>query len=145
MTAMRLLGDRGGMIAITVQGYQYRDATEYYDANWLNCRIEVAAGALSSSYRATLTVPDFTRFHGELVAIVDSLEGTAVFGCMEPWIEFTVAMGARGSATVKGKADSDLRQRTILSFEFTTDQSYLQQTLVDLKQLVTAFPERGTR
>ena len=145
MSTMRLSGDRGGVIAIAVQAYQYRDATAYYDANWLNCWIEVAAGAFSSNYRATLTAPDFTRFHGELAAIVDSLEGTAAFVCMEPWIEFTVTMGARGSATVKGKADSELRQRTVLSFEFTTDQSYLQQTLVDLKQLIAAFPERGNR
>lgn len=127
-----------------VHGYEYRDATDYWDGNWLN------ATAICSENGATVLVRGaFIRtdeiHHWQLAVekLNAEMDGEAQLACMDPEIGVTLKAQSLGAIEMEVHITPDhLTQEH--RFTFAIDQSYLQSLLSQCVRLLSEFPIRGT-
>lgn len=133
-------------LVLRVSAYEFPDATEFNDANWLIGEVELESGrsgTFTASHRVTLRADELTQFRDELVPLVESLNGEAILRHMEEQVGCTVALDeGKGKLTafVAEHVGSDLQVR-----DCKTDQSYLALTLRELDALLSEFPARAER
>ena len=142
---VQIRGD-GNAIQIEVFGYERPDADDEYDANWLRARCSVTVAEFSAVLSLALVTHDFARFADELEQAVQLLKGTAAFSTAEAGLAVEVKFTTAGHAEVCGSVRSQtsfVPDRSVLSFSFETDQSYLAHTVRELRAVVSRFPVRN--
>jgi hypothetical protein len=138
-------GDDCGLV-IRVGAYQFPEAIDFDDANWLVGEVEMEAGltgSFTASHLVTLRADELAQFRDELVPLIQSLTGEATLRHLEEQVGCNLTLDeGRGNLTafVSEHVGSELRVR-----ECKTDQSYLAQTVHDLNALLSEFPVRGRR
>ncbi len=110
-----------------------------YDAN---CKLNINIGYISVSETAyPASTGTFYEFYKALKTCHEELYGTAKYEV--PYIdgsELTLEIEyGDNSVTVRGKYRGPIPETTEFSFEFTTDQSYINSVLIDLKKIVNTF------
>ncbi len=138
-----LIEGGGCFVSVVVEGYEREISENFSDANWLKCRIKVCIGAFSADIDATMTTHDFVEFQNDLSKSLKTLSGIAAFRTDEEWLSIDIEMNARGAAHIRGSVQMHGLPKANLTFEFETDQSYLSQTCVQLRNVVQNFPIRG--
>jgi hypothetical protein len=131
-------------LKLWVHGYQYRDADDYWDGNWLN------ATAICSENGATVLVRgafirtnEISDWQHAVVKLLAEVEGEAKLACMEPEIGVTLKAGSLGSVEMEVQITPDqLTQEH--RFTFSIDQSYLHSLSSQCVRLLNDFPIRGT-
>lgn len=131
-------------LKLWVHGYQYRDADDYWDGNWLN------ATAICSEYGATVLVrgaflrtDEICGWQKTVEKLTAEIEGEAKLECMEPQIRVTLKARSQGAVEMEVEITPDhLTQEH--HFTFTIDQSYLQALSSQCVRLLKDFPIRGT-
>jgi hypothetical protein len=101
---------------------------------WVETEVALRVGPFAANYRATFLLDELQTFVSELEEALKAVAGTARFDRVEDQLVFSVEMGHRGTAAVTGTARED--PVGALAFTFDTDQSYLQQALLDLRNAV---------
>ncbi len=133
-------------LVIRVSAYEFPDAVDFDDANWLIGEVELNSGftgSFTASHRVTLRADELAEFRDELAPLVQSLTGDATLRHMERQLGCKVTLDdGKGDLTafVGEHIGSELRVR-----DCKTDQSYLARTVRDLDALLSAFPVRGRR
>jgi hypothetical protein len=144
---VQIRGD-GNVIQIEVFGYERLDATDEYDANWLRARCSITIAEFSAVLSLALVTHDVGRFAHELEQAVQLLKGTASFSTPEAGLAVEIKFTTAGHAEILGSARSQrscVPDVSVLSFSFETDQSFLAQTVRELKAIVSRFPVRNSR
>jgi len=144
---VQIRGD-GNVIQIDVFGYERPDANDEYDANWLRAKCSVTVAEFSAILSLALVTRDFARFADELEQAVQLLKGTAAFSTVEAGLGIEIKFTTAGHAEVFGSARSQtsfVPDQSVLSFSFETDQTYLAQSVRELKAIVSRFPVRNPR
>ena len=139
------IGGHGGHIKIDVQGYEQPETSDEDDANWLIARCNVAVAEFSCTIKLSLVTRDFVEFLAQLEKAVDSLKGTAAFTTLGEGLDIEIKFTHAGHADLLGRARSQqslVPDQSVLSFSFETDQSFLSQTVRELRGIVTQFPIR---
>jgi hypothetical protein len=135
-------------ISVEVLSRARPDATDYWDGNWLNSVVEVAAGPWRGSYRASLRADEFAELHNQLqVLYEDTGSQPAQFNSMEPWLQFSVERSDRlGHLRVAGRAQAEpfFDSHNVLHFALELDQTYLPRVLDELEQVLNEFPVIGS-
>jgi len=131
-------------LKLWVHGYQYRDANDYWDGNWLNataiCSENGATVLVRGAFIRTNEISDWQHSVDKLLA---AMEGEAKLACMEP--EIGVTLKARSLSAVEMEVQITPDQLTQEHrFTFAIDQSYLHPFSSQCVRLLTAFPVRGT-
>lgn len=130
-------------LKLWVHSYQYRDADDYDDANWLN------ATALCTEKGATVLVIGAFIRTTEILAWQHAVEelavkqkGEAKLECLEPEIAVTLTRTALGSVEMQVQITPDqLTQEH--RFIFAIDQSYLGPLASQCAGLLNDYPVRG--
>ena len=136
---VQIRGD-GNAIQIEVFGYEWPDADDEYDANWLRARCSVTVAEFSAVLSLALVTHDFARFADGLEQAVQLLRGTAAFSTAEAGLAVEVKFTTAGHAEVFGSVRSQtsfVPDRSLLAFSFETDQSYLAHTVRELRAVVS--------
>lgn len=121
-----------------------RRGESYDDNNWLRgtASLEVAS-APNATFRAKCDVAwqttDLLRFQETLRTLLDDLTGVATLSTIEDQVELTIRL-TDGKGTIEGRVEA--HALASLEFEATTDQSFLTQTLAELRQVNAAYPFR---
>ena len=139
------IGGHGGHIKIDVQAYERTETSDEDDANWLVTYCNVAVAEFSCILKLSLVTRDFVEFLAQLEKAVDSLNGTATLTTVEEGLFIEIKFNHAGHADVFGRARSQtsiVPEQSVLSFSFETDQSFLGQTVQELKGIVAQFPIR---
>jgi hypothetical protein len=145
MTKTVEIRGHSGHIKIEVQGYERPEATDDDDANWLVASCNVVVGEFTCILRLSLVTSDFVQFLAQLEKAVGSLSGNATFATLEEGLQVEINFNCAGHADLFGRARSRISlvpKQSELSFSFETDQSFLAQTLRELKGIVAQFPIR---
>lgn len=134
----------GCRLTVRLNHYERPGITSGEDADWVTGEVEMTAGT-EGSFRAKRSVsvftPDLVAFLRELEVLLETLTGSAKldhsegeFGCL-----ITLDAG-RGnlSAYVRENVGANLSVT-----EAKTDQSYVQETMAELRSAITSFPPRG--
>ena len=131
-------------LKLWVHGYQYRDAKDYWDGNWLNataiCSGSGATVLVRGAFIRTDEIHDWQHAVNKLHAEMD---GEAKLKCMDPEIGVTLKARSLGAVEMEVQITPDqLIQEH--RFIFAIDQSYLQPLSSQCARLLGDFPIRGT-
>ena len=134
----------GARVELTPLGRSHLGATDYWDGNWLDCRVLVRAGGFLGDYLASLRADEFARLAEDLRAVRDSLVGTVAFRSMEEWVTIQVKGDGRGHfngvCRLLDRAGDGNRLECAISFDQTEIQPMLQQ----LATIAESFPFLGS-
>jgi hypothetical protein len=130
-------------LKLWVHSYQYRNADDYDDANWLNataiCSEKGATVLVEGAFIRTTEIFAWQRAVEELAA---NLVGEARLDCMESELAVTLKGLPLGAVEMQVQITPDqLTQEH--SFTFAIDQSYLGALASQCASLLTDFPIRG--
>ena len=119
------------------------DATDYWDGNWVETSVVVAAGAFRGEFQASLRVEDFARFRDEVRVLYESLAGRARFRTMEDWISVEIEGDGKGLLRVECSLVDEPGVGNRLTFTLGLDQTDLPEILRRLDAICGAFPTIG--
>lgn len=130
-------------LRIWVHGYQFPEATDAWDGNWLRVTARcVVLGASVEVAGAILDSVSFLRFQRELVAVYERLEGVATLQSHEPELKVEVrVLGATGHIAVGVEITPDHLNQAH-RFMFGVDQSYLPEIIRGCEQVLGQYPVR---
>jgi hypothetical protein len=145
MTEVTIGGD-GCRLVLRVDAYEFPDAVDFDDGNWLIGEVEMKAGIAGSftvKLRVTVRANELAEFRDQLVPMVESLNGEATLRHMEEQVGCEIALkDGKGSMSAFVREHLGSEQRV---WDRPTDQSFLAATLRDLDALLAEFPPRGKR
>jgi hypothetical protein len=140
-----VIGDENGQhVAIRALSRNHPDLFDYWDANWVACELEIAAGGFRGAFRADLRSEEFRAFLEEADGLSRTLDGAASFSTMEGQIAFSLAGDGNGHVRVHGEAVDTPGSDNRLQFSFDIDQPSLPQICRSLEVILAAFPVVGT-
>jgi hypothetical protein len=133
-------------LRISVLGWQFPEATDDWDSNWLRISATYAgSGSRVELSGSLLDTVSFARFAEELASMQVTLAGSATLASVEPNLELVLRFFDRLGhieAALEMTADNMVERH---SFKFRIDQSDLPQLIRQLEALRAAFPVRGQR
>lgn len=138
-------GENGFVLRFDVMGYEsQRHGGDSYDDNWLagTVTLEFArppAATFKAKCSTSWQTTEFAGFQEALRTLLDDLTGTASFSTIEDQVELTIQLEG-GKGTVEGRVEEHAMAST--EFEAETDQSFLAQTLRELRAVTDKYPFR---
>ena len=135
----KIAGSDAALLVETI-GYENSRATNLSDANWLSCWVRLKIGSFRGNYAASFTTHDFGYFLEELEAMLTEKGDSAAFQTVEEMLRIEVRLRSNGTVLVEGVTQTHDLPRVKLSFKFESDQSYITQTVNELKSTVRNFP-----
>ncbi len=119
-------------------------ANDYWDGNWVECDIEIASGAFTGKFRASLRCEEFLHFDHELEGLLKDLKGKATFSSMEEWLEIHAKGDGLGHFTAECKATDYPGGGRILNFDLEFDQTQIEGIRKGLANILQKFPVVGS-
>jgi hypothetical protein len=113
------------------------------DGNWIDCELQIAAGAFSGRLRADLRSDEFQSFSEELESLARTLEGTAAFSTLDGQLAFSLTGDGTGRVRVTGEAIDAAETGNRLQFRFDIDRQQMPPICEALDHLLGAFPVVG--
>jgi hypothetical protein len=136
-----LIGDAGAHhVLIRPISRSHPGLFDYWDGNWIDCEVEIAAGGFRGHFRAHMRSEEFAGFLTDVLVLERTLEGGATFTTMEGQLSVTLSGDGKGHVHVKGTSADEPGSGNRLEFGFDIDQTYLQQIARGLESFVGAFP-----
>jgi hypothetical protein len=131
----------GFLLRFDVLGYEgERRGEDSYDDNWLSGTVTLEF-TRSATFRAKCSTAwqtvEFAVFHEALRTLLDDLTGTATFSTIEDQMEVTIRLDG-GKGTIEGHVEE--HAMASVEFEAETDQSFLGQTLIELRAVTSRYP-----
>jgi hypothetical protein len=113
------------------------------EGHWIECDLEIAAGAFRAAFPAHLRSEEFQSFLEEAQDLRRALEGVASFTPIDGQLAFAMTGDDTGRLHVSGEAIDDAESGNRLQFKFDVDPSSLQDICTSLEHLLAAFPVAG--
>jgi hypothetical protein len=128
-------------LIIRVLGGAYPD--DPYSRDWLTLQVDIELDGFSAHVENTVQITEIYQFYVQLESLYQSLQGTASFETLEHWLQLTVSAGKLGQIYISGSIShpvGGVRESATLHFELDeTDQTYLSETLKQLKNVVAQY------
>lgn len=118
-----VLTGNSASLTINVLAYENSEASNFFDANWLKCYVQLVSVDCSFGIPIACTTEDVKCFHDEFDALSTSLKGEASFFTDEGTIGFDLKVDSTGGIAVKGFLKRVDIPRLEVKFEFESDQS----------------------
>jgi hypothetical protein len=110
------------------------------EGNWIECDLEIAAGAFRAAFPARLRSEEFQSFLEEAQDLRRALDGAARFTPGDGQLAFTLTGDDEGRLHMTGEAVDDAESGNRLQFKFAVDRSSLPDICASLEHLLAAFP-----
>ena len=144
MHEVSIAGD-GFRLVLRVAGYERPSLDSGDDANWLAGEAELTAD-VGGSFRArrgvSLRTEELAAFLRALRRLVKDLDGEATLSHMEDELGCTISLH-RGTGELNAFVREHVPGVELRVEGVRTDQSYLQETAMQLDGLVSDFPIKG--
>ena len=124
---------------------RHPDLFDYQAGNWIDCELEIAAGAFRGSFRTDLRSEEFHAFLQEAEALSRTLEGAASFATVEGGIALVLTGDGDVDRRlrVRGEAVDTADAGNRLLFDFGIEPACLPDVCQSLAYLLAAFPVTG--
>jgi hypothetical protein len=144
MREVSIAGD-GFRLLLRVAGYERPSLKSGDDANWLAGEAELTAD-VRGSFRArrgvSLRTEELVAFRRALRRLVKDLDGEATLSHLEDELGCTIRLH-RGTGELNAFVREHVPGVELRVEGVRTDQSYLQETAMQLDALVSDFPIKG--
>lgn len=142
--AVLLIGSRASeFLSVRPIRHAHPDSDDYWDGNWLEAEIELAAGAFRGSFRACLRTDEFIPFRDQVSALYENLNGESTFDSMESWLTIQIKGDGLGHFIVECQANDNSGGGNSLNFSLSIDQTQLPMLVSGLDKIVEQFPLKG--
>jgi hypothetical protein len=133
----------GMQLTLEPTSRSHAGAADFWDGNWLNCRVTVTAGGFRGEYVASLRSNEFVAFRRDLEKLYEVLHGQGGFHSMEEWVELQVIGDGRGHfrGTCRLRDEAGIGNLLECALEF--DQSDIPEMLKGLRRIERKFPVVG--
>jgi hypothetical protein len=119
-------------------------ADDYWDGNWLSCEIRLSAGGFRGKFQANLRTDELDRFAAQVRTLYDDLTTPALLEPMEDQLLLRLEGDGHGHIHCRGEARDVAGTGNLLTFELELDQTQLFATMVQLSELLSRYPVRGS-
>ena len=133
-------GEHAEYIALNVSGRGYPNATDFWDANWLICTVEIAVGAFRGWVDSMIRTEELEGFRGQLLRLHDGLHGEAEFATMEEWLSLRLIGDGRGHIEARCQLGDEPGGGNTLTCRLSMDQTFLPPLMRELSELLNAYP-----
>src|SRR5437762_1478646 len=86
---LELKGDRGGCLALEILRREFPEVADYWDGNWLMCKVTILVGGFRGTFDAMFRVPELARLRDGVRSSLDRLDGSFAFESMEDQLKIT--------------------------------------------------------
>ncbi|MGO1059206.1 WapI family immunity protein [Planococcus sp. FY231025] len=127
-------------IEIEVLKRCFPEAIGSWEGDWVKTAIRVQIPGFSADFHADLRTDEFREFRNQLVSMNKNLEGTATLISIENVIQANAMMNPQGGIFWNVTIRYPVSSGAVLDFEFGSDQSYLDQLIKELEEVLVEFP-----
>lgn len=120
------------------------DANDFWDGNWIDCKITVRAGAFQGSYVACLRTNELAALLRDVEHAYHDLAGTISFRSMEEWVYIEMKGDGLGHFTGTCLCRDRAGGGNELRAEIEFDQTDLVTLRQQLAALLLTYPVIGT-
>ena len=138
-----LLGEDNEKVEIEVLSRTHPKSTDFWDGNWIDSNIHVEIPGYTAQFMACLRTDELSYFLDGLNTMHKMLKGKAILENLDEYIHFECEMNNLGHIEWKGKTCYPNGFGAELTFEFKSNQSYLEQIIRDLNRILAVFPVIG--
>ena len=140
-----LIGTPSEHAAIRIQRFGFPDAGNEWDANALDCVVDVRGGAFHGAFHATLWTGDFVRFWQGIERLNRDVGGEVALETIEGQIGIRLVCDRLGHVRIAVVAMDIPGTGNRLTLSFESDQTMFGPVLAQLESIVRRFPvRRGT-
>lgn len=139
MAKLNILGTET-KIEIEVLERCFPEAIRSWEGDWVKTAIRVQIPGFSADFHADLRTDEFREFRNQLVSMNKNLEGTATLISIENVIRANAMMNPQGGIFWTVTIRYPVSSGAVLDFEFGSDQSYLDQLIKELEEVLVEFP-----
>ena len=139
-----LAADEGGQVVFDVTGREI-GTEDYWDGNWLSCRVSVQAGGSRGAFNTTFRTEEFVRMRDGVRVCMTDLRGAFVFETMEEQLSIVAKGDGLGHFTAQCTASDAAGPGNVLTFVLSFDQTRLAPFAAELDALLRAYPVVGKR
>lgn len=118
---------------------------DFWDGNWLRCRVGVRAGGFRGTVEPALRSEEFERMRDGVRVCMDDLSGTFVFETMEEQVRIIANGDGIGHFAAKCEVRDAAGFGNLLTFDLRFDQTRLAPLAAELDALLAAYPVLGQR
>jgi hypothetical protein len=130
-------------IEVEILGRNYPNSIEYWDVNWASSKIKIDIPGYSVRFIANLRTDELSSFVTELKLMNQNLKGKATLDNMDGYLQFECVIDKLGNINWSGETCYPAGYGAVLTFEFESDQSYLEKLIKELEYIQVAFPVIG--
>jgi hypothetical protein len=139
-------GENGSRVTIRIVDRENPSSSDFWDGNWLIVHLDVAVDGFHGGVDGALRIEELAAFRAAVMQVLVALRAgdKAIYETMEHWLRIELTVGNLGHIRVEGEVAGPLRDCRLV-FDFSSDQSYIQDTLAGLDQVLARYPIRGSR
>ncbi|QCR31910.1 hypothetical protein [Lysinibacillus sp. SGAir0095] len=137
-----LLGEKT-KVEIDVLAREYPNSSDYWDGNWVISNVKVEIPGYYVDFNASLRTDDIRDFVNDLKSMNRYLTGKAILKNLESFIHFEGEMDKLGHIDWSGETCYPAGSGAVLTFEFVSNQSYLEDLIKELEDITYVYPVIG--
>jgi hypothetical protein len=145
MEQFNLKGDNGYIVISIDEIHGYPTTTSHFGGYDAKGTIEVKSGNYKVTGELWFTTGEVYSFYRQLLDCYKSLQGTATFSNYEVNLIIVVAFANRGQVIITGNYKEQAHVNNELRFEFSSDQSYMANTLSELTSIIEKYGDMKGR
>jgi hypothetical protein len=132
------LKGNGEFLKITIQKvFGFPESTSHSGGYDTKSTIEINSGAFQAKSELWVSTGEIFEFYNALNKANELIQGIVYFVHLEDYLKFTIEYNVNGQVKIKGTFD-DFESNS-LTFEFVSDQSYIQSTLQQLRSITGIY------
>ena len=116
---------------------------DYSEANWIECEVEISAGAFQGTVRVDIRSEEFQAFLDEVEGMIGTLEGAASLTTMEGQLSVSIAIEGDDRMRVSGEVSDAAASGNRLRFTLEAERAQLPAIAKSLTYVLTVFPATG--
>lgn len=136
-----IIPGNGALLAIDVISYERPNATEYYDSNWLNCKVSCQVGNLIAKTDMALQTGDFVALQKSILIFQRHGVDEVKFATLEEQLQFTIRREKSTHISVIGTISTMSPNSGLFTFEFDAE-ALSDSTIESLENITLTFPIR---
>lgn len=143
MEEFTLKGDSGFLKITFKKVWGFPKITSHFGGYEVQCSIEIESSGFSVTSSFYTTTGELFDFYSALALCNEKIQGIVEFNNYEDDLKLKIAYDVLGHVNVRGNFSLNRELDNSLSFEFTSDQSYIQSTLTELRTITEKYGGMG--
>lgn len=130
-------------IEIEVFTQSYPESTDYWDGNWLNATIECEIPGFNAKFDLHIRTDELQDFSDQVKEMARKKAGKAALYNLDGYIEIEAIYEEPGTVNWTAALCYPAGNGASLKFDFSADQTSLNQLIKELDEIISVFPVVG--